>query len=82
MRSDNRVENLRKTNQSKNVYNTKPRGKSKYKGVTWRKSRKMWLCRTKGHPDRTFNCEKEAALWYNMLMEKYHAGYGYYNKVF
>ena len=42
---DNRVENLQIVTARENVYKTKDKYSSKYKGVTWHKSGKKWVSR-------------------------------------
>lgn len=67
---NNRIENLRQCTQAQNRCNTrKYKGVSRYKGVSWDKSRKMWLAMIRHH-GKTYNLggfltQSEAAERYN-----------------
>lgn len=84
---DNRKQNLRFCTQSENSYNSKSRSRSssKYKGVTFDKSRRKWLVYITVNKKRfyigAFTCEDAAANAYNHFAEKYHLDFAYLNDV-
>lgn len=68
---DNRRCNLRECSRSENSQNRMTNGgASKYKGVSWHKTRKMWVvtisCQKKKRWVGFFSDEKEAAINYNL----------------
>lgn len=60
-------------------------GKSKYKGVTWRKDRKRWLAKIQVDGKHkylgSYESEDEAAIAYNNAVIEYWDGNGYLNKI-
>lgn len=66
---DNRRENLRICNHSENMYNLTAWGFSKYKGVTYSKSRKRWVSRIRKDGKLfhlgCYHTEHDAALAYD-----------------
>lgn len=83
---DNRRENLRICSVSQNRMNQKKtRGKSKYKGVSWNKSRNSWVVSikkdTKSYWLGTYKDEIEAALAYNLAAVQYHGEFARLNIV-
>lgn len=83
IRDDNHIENLREANKSQNGFNTnKQKNKSsKYKGVSFDKSRNKWCARIKTKYLGRFNTEEEAARSYNEQLIKTKCKYGVLNKV-
>lgn len=74
-KTDNRVSNLRLTNNRDNVSKSKQSKNysSKYTGVSWFDSRKKWVSRiyfeNKNHHLGYFDSEKEASIAYNKFLE-------------
>ena len=68
IKTDNRVDNLEVITQRQNTY-THYKGTSKYKGVSWDKSRNNWMASITVNNKKTnlgrFKCELEAATAYN-----------------
>ncbi|MDN6063239.1 MAG: AP2/ERF family transcription factor, partial [Staphylococcus simulans] len=58
---------------------------SKYKGVTWRKSRNRWVAQLNFNGKRyylgSYKSEDEAAIAYNNAVMEYWGGNGYLNKI-
>lgn len=74
VKTDNRIENLQIVTQRENACKTQGKYSSKYKGVSWHKVAKKWVCKIeinrKSHYLGLFNCEKEAHQAYqNKLKE-------------
>jgi hypothetical protein len=87
---DNRRYNLRNCTKSQNQWNiNKGRGKSKYRGVHFHKTKRhktgYWVARINVNGKRIsigyFKTEKEAALSYNEAAIKYHGEYAKLNEV-
>ena len=81
---DNRKENLRLCDARQNTINRKPRGKSKYKGVYYRKDCKKWAAgmKIKGKPLHLgiFDKEKDAARAYNKEAKKRYGAFAVLNE--
>lgn len=83
---DNRRSNLRVCTQQQNVHNTRSRkGTSKFKGVSWDKSRNQWKA-VIGYNYRKiqigrYATELEAATAYNEKARQLHGKYAVLNKV-
>ncbi len=82
---DNRRENLRFATKGQNNMNQSGRKgtSSKYKGVSWYKSRKLWRAMIKVNGKRKslgyFESEAEAAKVYDEAARKYHGEFAYQN---
>lgn len=65
---DNRVKNLQLITQRENANKTQVKYTSKYKGVSWHKQSKKWVCKIqingKSQYLGLFNCELEASVAY------------------
>jgi hypothetical protein len=85
---DNRIENLRKCNQTQNTANSKIRSdnKSGYRGVVWHKATNKWQAQTMLKGKRIhiglFNSKDEAALAYNYKAEELFGPFARFNTVF
>ena len=83
---DNRIENLRTCNRQQNACNTNPRkGSSKYKGVSWSKTRKKWASIIY-HKGSQFNLglydnEDIAAEIYNKKSKELNGEFAYQNEI-
>jgi hypothetical protein len=83
---DNRKENLRIATQQQNQFNKKPKenSSSKYKGVTWCKSRKKWfsMIQINGKQKNLggFDSEIEAAQAYNLKAKELFGEFAYLNQ--
>ncbi len=83
---DNRRNNIRLCTQSQNLYNQRgQRLTSKYKGVSWDRSRKLWTSHI-GHNHKQknlgrFQTEHEAAQVYNAAALSYHGEFALLNEV-
>lgn len=83
--------NMRNATHSQNHMNKKPRGESKYLGVSWDKSKNRWrtYIQTRQTPDHrrktlysgTFKTEIDAALAYNEKAKEFHGEFANLNKV-
>jgi len=81
IRNDNRIGNLRLSTQLQNMYNVglKKSNSSGYKGVDWRKDKKLWRAQIRisgkleflGH----FKCPTAAALAYRKAAERLHGDF-------
>lgn len=81
--------NMRNATHSQNHMNKKPRGDSKYLGVSWDKSKNRWrtYIQTRQTPDHkrktlysgTFKTEIEAALAYNEKAREFHGEFANLN---
>ena len=85
IRDDNRIENLREVTNQQNVCNSlgSSSSKSRYKGLTWYKSRSKWQVRVR-HMDKThhvgyFHNEIDAAKAYDVKAKELHKDYGRLN---
>jgi len=84
---DNRRVNLRICTRAQNNMNRRPRKNmtSKYKGVSWCKTHKVWIARiSKGGIDKnvgSFDCEIKAAHAYNDYVKEWHGEFGYLNVI-
>jgi hypothetical protein len=82
---DNRKSNLRICSHQQNHFNRGPNanGISKYKGVTWLKTRLCWKAQVKmnkiNYNIGEFQNEKDAALAYNIEAKKLFGEYAYQN---
>lgn len=82
---DNRRSNLRLCTHRENLYNSRSHcdAKSRFKGVTWDKSRHKWMAliyyKGKQHNLGRFDSEKDAALAYNRASTAYHGKFARLN---
>jgi hypothetical protein len=80
IKDDNRIENLREANRHQNQWNTGScGGRSKYKGVCYRKDKNKWCARYRNHGQRFhvgyYATELEAAIAYDKAVEHLHGKY-------
>lgn len=72
---DNRIENLREVTSSENSRNTKVKGKSKYRGVSWSAQKQRWQTRIRIGDKRIWlglhETEERAAIAYDLAAEYY-----------
>lgn len=86
-RLDNRPENLREITASGNIANSKARtgSKSKYLGVGWSSAHGKWIANiTKNGKSKyigIYECEKQAAINYNIWAKELHGQYARLNNV-
>ena len=84
---DNRKINLRICTRSQNQWNSKKHKKciSKYKGVSWDKTRNRWQCHIKFHYISInlgrYKSETDAAIAYNNAALKYHGDFARLNEL-
>ncbi len=83
---NNCKKNIRKSNFNQNVWNVrKYTGKSKFKGVHFRKDRGKWIARIGFNGKRltlgSFNNEIDAAKCFNEAAKKYQGEFAYLNEV-
>ena len=80
---DNRKNNLRICTRQQNLWNTKPYGSCKYKGVCWDKHRNKWLSyvtfENKFITLGRFNTEEEAARAYDTKAKELFGEFAYLN---
>lgn len=85
---DNRVENLRRCDQTQNTANSKIRedNKSGYRGVVWHKATNKWQAQTMLKGKRIhiglFTSKDEAALAYNYKAKELFGQFARFNNVF
>lgn len=84
---DNRKCNLRIATHAENQHNRKKskNKSSRYKGVSYKKSRKKWIAKIKLNKKSywlgSFLSEKDAAKAYNKASKKYHGKFSFVNKL-
>lgn len=84
VKSDNRIENLRKCTNQQNSFNKKSNSSSSssYKGVHWKKRDKVWVAQYTLNGKITwigsFETEQEAAEAYRKTTESFHQEYANY----
>jgi hypothetical protein len=83
IRNDNRIENLRECNQQQNLFNKRPYGYSKYKGVYKCKNgfKSQIMYNSKLMYLGYYKTEKEAAIAYNKAALELHKDFAYLNTI-